>query len=374
MARRVFALLMMMLLLGACNLSGGGSPTQQPIPPTGNKPTVTITAPRNGDRFTVNQEVLVSATATDSVGITRVRLLVNGQISGTVTANGETTFSALFDFVPTTVGSYTLQVIAERSSTASDPAQVQITVEQPTAVITPTRTPQIVVPTSIVPTAFNPICRIRTPGPVNLRTGPGTNFNPPITTIPGGVEVPITGRLFDNTWWVVVYNSRSGWVSANVVQVLGNCFNIPIVQPPPPPITLPPPITWTFTPTVTRTPSPTMTPGFPDLVVTQLDVPATLNLTGGTVSTTATVTITNLGSGATGQFSNAVTTIPGVTQEIGVVGGLAAGQSVVLTFNLTFTAVGAYTVQVQADSGSQVTEASEVNNIGTRTISVVLPL
>lgn len=371
------------LLMSACNLSSSSNATLQPLTqPAASRPVVTITAPRSGDTFPVNEEILISATATDTVGITRVQLIVNGQISKTVTANGETSFPALLDFIPRQPGTVTVQVIAYRSSVASDPAQIQLTIGQLTLVRTPSATPQIVVPTSVFPTAnpSNPLCRVRMVSNVNLRPGPGTSFTPVLAVIPSGTEVPIIGRLFDNTWWNIRFGNLNGWVSANVVQVLGNCFSIPVIAPPPPPTTpvtfQPPTVTPTTTPTVT--PTLTVTPGLPDLVVTGLTIVGSptlsLNLEGTPVSVTFSAVITNIGNGGTGQFTNNVLIMPDdITQEIGVVGALGPGQSVVQEFTLNFTTAGQRTIQVRADSGSQVTEISEVNNTGQINVTILPP-
>lgn len=362
----LFALLW--LILSACNLTGSSEPTAAPVT---TKPSVVITAPRSGDRFPVNTQVLVNATATDTVGITRVQLIVDGRILDTATANGERTFTAGLDFTPTQLGNITVQVIAYRSSVASDPASVQLTIVVPET-LTPTRTPPIgvtnVIPTTSVP--YNPTCRIRTNGSVNLRPGPGTNYNPPLALIPANIEAPIGGRLYDNTWWYVRYGNINGWVSANVVQVLGNCFSVPIVPAPPTPTV---PVVITLPPTVTSTQPvpPSFTPGLPDLVVTQINVPSGLTLGGdGTVTTSISAVISNLGSGGTGQFSNALTVTPGSGIQSAVIGSLGSGQSAVVEFSYTFTSAGTYTVQVQADSGLQVTEISDVNNTGTVSITV----
>jgi uncharacterized protein YraI len=363
--------LCLIALLSACNLSGSAEPT---APPAAAKPTIVINAPRAGDRVIVNTPVLVSATATDSVGITRVQLLVDGRIVKTATANGERSFTTSLDFTPTQAGSITVQVIAYRSSVVSDPASLQLTVDLPT-ILTPTSTSVIVPTSAIVPTTGvqNPTCRIRTTGGVNLRAGANTNFNPPLALIPGNVEVPIIGRLFDNTWWYIRYGNINGWVSANVVQVLGNCFSIPIIASPatPTPIipTLFPP---TITPTLTPFVPPSLTPGLPNLIVTQINAPSSLTLgVSGTVTASISAVISNLGTGGAGQFSSRATITPGgVIIPLNTVGSLGANQSVVLEFSYTFPSMGTYTIQVQADSGLQVTEISDVDNIGTVNVNV----
>ena len=64
---------------------------------------------------------------------------------------------------------------------------------------------------------------------------------------------------------------------------------------------------------------------------------------------------------------------PNAPVDLGVVANLSAGESIVLNYDVTFTAVGAYTIKVIADSNGNVTEVSEINNTGTLDVGVVLP-
>jgi subtilase family serine protease len=83
------------------------------------------------------------------------------------------------------------------------------------------------------------------------------------------------------------------------------------------------------------------------------------------------VTITNHGSSPTGQFNNTVSVTPGgASTPLGVVASLAPGESILLNISLTFSSAGTYTIQAQVDSDSQVTELSEVNNVGTFSVTV----
>jgi subtilase family serine protease len=135
---------------------------------------------------------------------------------------------------------------------------------------------------------------------------------------------------------------------------------------------VPPTNTLTLT---AQPPTLTPTPGFPDLIVTNLSLVGTSPLQLGPgdtpVSATFSVTITNTGASPTTQFSTTISVSPpGSEVPLGVVGNLGPGQSVVLNISLTFNAAGTYTIQARADSDNQITEASEVNNVGFTTVQV----
>ncbi len=367
-------LLAALLVLSACNLTRQ-PPTSESVvtPPSGGKPTVTISAPQNGEEFVVGSAVFVSANATDSVGVTRVQLVANNQIVKTVTSEasaGDRSMNVLLDFRPAAAGSVRLQVVAFRGAIASDPATVDITVRASQAQVTATAAPQTRVP-DINPN--DPTCRALVNVGLNLRTGPGTQFDR-ITVLPAGTVMPITGRIGSNQWWQVRFGATIGWVSAAYVTVYGICTGIPVIATPVPPPTTPPtsPPPPTLAPTFTHTPvSPT--PGLPDLVVASIVGPTSLTIPAGETSVTAnySITIANTGSGSTGQFNSTITVLPGGTpQELSAVSNLSAGESIALTIALLFDAPGSYTLRVLADSDSDVDEVSEVNNTGTLDVVV----
>jgi uncharacterized protein YraI len=96
---------------------------------------------------------------------------------------------------------------------------------------------QVVTSQTCSPTAI-------TRGSVNLRTGPGTNF-PVILTMPPAVQVAVTGRNANGSWYQVVFNGQQGWTSAEYL--LTSCVgNVPVVNTPalptaPTPTPTPPP-------------------------------------------------------------------------------------------------------------------------------------
>lgn len=375
-------LLSLALMLGACNLTTNSQAAATPTTSGGGVPVVTIISPADGAEIIVNQPALLSVSASDSVGITRIQLFANGNIVKTVpseSSGGDRNLNVLVDYTPSQIGNVALQVIAYRGSVPSLPAELDVIVRQSATQIVNTQVPPtnsgpIIIPT-IIPN--DPTCRVLTNTSLNLRTGPSTAY-PRIIILNPGTVAPITGRTADNQWWQIRVGVTSGWVANAYVTLYGNCSGviIPPIQPPPTTVVIP---TWTPIPptnTLTRTPQPptlTPTPGLPDLLVTTIAGSATLNLNAGNTPVTSmyAITITNTGQSGTTQFNNNITVSPpGSTLPLGVVAGLNPGESILLTINLTFETAGTYTLQARTDVDTQITEASEVNNIGFFTVTV----
>lgn len=375
------AVWLVLLMLSACNLGATPStpqPIRTPSPPSphSTKPTLTLIAPRDGDEFIVNQPILVNVTASDSVGVTRVQLFANGSVVKTVSSNassGDRTLSALLDFIPRTTGEVNLRVLAFRDSVASDPIDLRVMVKSSAL---PTVTPLAGGGSSggggFVPIIPNDgVCRVMTITGVNFRTSPTTTQgNNVIRVLAANTLAPVVGRLPDNTWWQINLDGTVGWVSAAFVSISGNCLNVPVqtfaTPTPTATATLPP----TATPNVpTNTPPPT-TVQLPDLVVTNITGELNVTLSGGTATRTYSFTITNIGQVPTGQFAVTMSINNGAPVEIGVVGGLNAGQSIALTREITFNAAGIYVIRVDADPANQVTEVSDFNNRGDITVTV----
>jgi hypothetical protein len=89
---------------------------------------------------------------------------------------------------------------------------------------------------------------------VNVRGGPGTNYNV-VGFLDPGAQAPVTGKYGD--WWQIRYDDAAGWVLGELVTP-SNTDNVPEVQPPPAP-TLPPAPATAVPPTAappTATPPP----------------------------------------------------------------------------------------------------------------------
>jgi uncharacterized protein YraI len=154
----------------------------------------------------------------------------------------------------------------------------------PSATLTYTLVPTLTSTHTLVPVSSTPLPSTDTPSPtetlvsftetpsvpiatfnqgVNVRSGPGTEFNPPIGSIPAGQTAEILARTPIGDWYKVRYVNQEGWVAAQFVTVSGDVSLIPVESGPPTPIatkptqqfptatfTLPPP-----TPTITETSS-----------------------------------------------------------------------------------------------------------------------
>jgi len=366
--------LLLLTMVSACNLVSEQELESQ-IAATATadaqiRPVIVINSPPNGTEVIVNTQVIVSVSATDQIGLTRVTLMANNQLVDSVTSqspNGDRQINALLDFTPTTTGSFTLQAFAFRGSVASEPATITIFVRQNQQQVTATPPPQPGVPT-IDPN--DPTCRALVTAGLNVRSGPSTAY-PVLTVLAPGSMVPIIGRLPDNTWWQIRAGAIIGWVSSQFTNVYGNCTGIPVIAPPPTPTsgipTLTPPPTSTLT-----LPAPTPTALPPNLLVTNISGPATLALGGNpSVSANYSVTITNLGGSPASAFNNTITINPGgPTTQLAVVANLLPGESIILNSTLTFTSAGMFNIVVVADSDNQVIETSEVDNTGTLPVTV----
>lgn len=78
---------------------------------------------------------------------------------------------------------------------------------------------------------------------LNVRSAPSVTTGAILTQIRRGQTVPIIGRNAATTWWQVVANGVTGWVSAPYVAA-ANAHNVPVTEPGSPP---PPPATYTLT-------------------------------------------------------------------------------------------------------------------------------
>lgn len=81
---KVLIFIMAAVVLSACNLSRDSADDEPLVTVTGDangaKPSVTISSPESGEEIVVGDDLFVSATASDAVGVTEVQLVVNNQI------------------------------------------------------------------------------------------------------------------------------------------------------------------------------------------------------------------------------------------------------------------------------------------------------
>lgn len=383
MMRRFFgprvSLAILMLSLGtlACNLVQNRPPTPvvTATSPAG-APTVTINSPTNGSEVVRGQEVLVQSTAQDTIGVTRVELRVNGFIVNTVPSEsplGDRQFSVIQPWTPLEIGPATLEVVAYRGSIASQPARATVNVRASAAQITATAP---LPPGVTLPPPQDTTCRARVEVQgLNFRTGPATNY-PIIRVLTLGNLVQIVGRLGDNSWWQVRDGINIGWISSAYTSESGDCSQIPVVVPPPSPTPRPATATPTTPPTSTpapgtATPTPSATPVIPDLVVSAITGPTVLQLNQtGTVGARYVVTVRNQGTGNSGQFTTSFKRPDGAVVQLPIVVNLVPGQSVDLEVDVLFERSDNFRLEATVDSGAQVVESDEGNNV--RTLDVVV--
>lgn len=386
-------LAVLVLVITSCNLGSGPAETEEPLPDqtiASGVPTVTILSPESGSEFVIDEEILVSVQAQDSVGVTRAQLFSNGQIVNTVSSEaleGDPNFEGVLRFTPRTTGDFTLRVLAFRGATSSAPAEIVVTVrEDQNDIVVTTRpddnSPQI---------PNDGVCRALINTGLNFRSQPTTSRDNVIIVLSAGDLYPVVARLGDNSWWKLNVNGTFGWVAASFTTLYGNCSGVPvenvIINTP----TSSPTATQTATafptntsfPTVTNTPRPTATPGLPDLVIPSVewegeeDEPIILPTGEDEVAVLFTVQISNLGRGPSSQFSVLMTVELAGSEEdpteydLGVVGSLNADQSIVLEQEVIFLEIGEYDIRVEVDADDAVDEISEVNNRADLTVEVV---
>ena len=77
-------------------------------------------------------------------------------------------------------------------------------------------------------TATAPPCVIRPRANVNFRDGPSLDATR-IAVIPSGASIQGVGRARDGGWWLVDFEGRRGWVSADVVEAEPACAELPVM-------------------------------------------------------------------------------------------------------------------------------------------------
>lgn len=223
-----------LLVLTACNLRSRSVQPDSSIAtdtPDG-PPVIVINSPSDGDEFVVGEEILVSVDASDSIGVNRVQLFVDGQIVRTVSSEslqGDLSMQAILNYVPTAtdVGAIQLRVLAYRDAIVGASDAIDVVVRQS--------------PSDVVATPANPsnlpfipddeICRALVNVGLNFRTGPGTGYAI-IMVLNSGTLAPVSGRNSAGSWWQLNVSGRTGWVSADFTTEYGDCAALPVVAEP----------------------------------------------------------------------------------------------------------------------------------------------
>lgn len=256
-------------------------------------PTVRILLPQpNATYFegvAVNIQAAVSNAGTD---IDRVEIVVDGTTVATITAPnaaGAETFTVTHGWSAASVGAHTIGVTAFRADgSSSSPASVEINVIESngqtggqsgaqTGAPTVTRAAtsagaasagaaqsQPTTAASVAPTgavAATATSQPATPTQptasfkqgINVRRGPGLEFNPPIGTFAAGQSTEIIAVNPAGTWFKVRFGGGEGWVFAALIDASGDIASLP--RDPGPPVPTPVPVQPTAVPQATQPPA-----------------------------------------------------------------------------------------------------------------------
>ena len=151
------------------------------------------------------------------MGITRIQLIANDRIVRTVSAgsaDGRLNMEETMDYRPVTIGELKLEVVAWRGNVPGDVATVTVSVRANRSQVFATAVLRPEIP---VIDPNDPTCRIlvQTDVPLNVRSNAGTEYNR-IRTLQSGSQVPVIGRLADNSWWQLsLRDGTAGWVAAH---------------------------------------------------------------------------------------------------------------------------------------------------------------
>lgn len=261
------------LLLVGCNLNQ--SPIGEQIAAVSGAPVVRIISPQPNAIYREGVSVPIQAQISNAgADIQRVDLVIDGAVARTFEAPnsaGAPAFSITDTWTATGPGPHSIDVLAYRGDgSSSAPAPVSVTVVSNTAIETeeasptsaqpagatqvrattasggtqPTRTPA---PTTPAATATSSRPTVTTRQGINVRSGPGTNFNPPIGSLAANTTVDLLGRNLAGDWYKIRYYNGEGWVFSGLVDVSGDITNLPSEAGPPTPL---PPTPVPVVPTV----------------------------------------------------------------------------------------------------------------------------
>nr|NIO71247.1 hypothetical protein [Anaerolineae bacterium] len=247
LALGLFGLAVVILLVVAA--VGAYLYTQQEEEIAGGVPTVVINSPASGSQVQVGQEVIVQATATDSRGVTRVELLVNGVLyHSDVSPNpqGQSPFISRQSWRASAAGTYTLMVRAYNAAGGvSQPAAITVNVAgaatptpgEPTATPTVTSTPAPGTPTATwtpevvagTPTATPTGCILDAAFVADVTVPDGTVFEP-------GARIDKIWRIRNSgscPWesgytWVFVSGDQMGAAASQAVPATAAGANVDI--------------------------------------------------------------------------------------------------------------------------------------------------
>ncbi|MGJ3238560.1 MAG: CARDB domain-containing protein [Anaerolineae bacterium] len=386
------------LTLSACDLLTSPQETTEDIAFEG-APQITIASPMNGDTYQAGVGVNILLRV-DNAGpdVARVAIQVDGQIIGEATMpnpNGDPSFTVSNGWPATGEGQHVISAVVSRADGTNSEASVTINVvtsqtnddsasdepdtdepEEPeddagaSNVIgdTPLPTPVPREPTNTVvptiaptntpaPTATSSRPQVRVQTGANVRSGPGLVFDPPVGSLAANETVDILAVNNAGTWFRIQYYNGDAWISAQVVDVIGDISSLPREAGPPTPV---PP---------TETPIPATQPPASniDLIIDANQTSVVPTFRCGLASE-ITVTVVNQGTERSAGTSIIAEDIQpngdiGATTN-GAVPALDPNQSATVVVYLTVTTFvnEGHTFRVRVDPNNSIAESNETNN------------
>ena len=205
----------------------------------GAKPVVVIDSPPSNSQFRGGEAVTVQSTSTDSAGIARVELLVDGTVVRTDTPPSPQPSFTVLQTWSATPGSHTITVRAfNTANTVSDPAAILVAI----AVSTPAAAPTAAAPTAAATATPNPtattVVPISTPTATTAPSGACTNSSTFVAdiTVPDNTAIA-PGQTFNKIWRVRNSGSCTWGSGYQFVFVSGQAmsstsvFNVPATAP-----------------------------------------------------------------------------------------------------------------------------------------------
>jgi hypothetical protein len=228
-------------------------------------PEVRLASPQSNATYLEGVPVNIQAAVTNAgEDIDRVEVMVGGAVIATLpepNTAGAAVFSITQTWPAAGPGQHTIGVTAFRGDgTSSQTASVIINVVDDTAVASPTPEPTDIPteepqatdpppptdepePTAVPATSTPSVPTARFTTGINVRSGPGTVFDPPIGAFAPNQTAEILALNQAGSWLKVRYGTGEGWVFANLAEVEGDISNLPREAGPPTPVptAVPPP-------------------------------------------------------------------------------------------------------------------------------------
>ena len=258
---RLFAALMLVVILPGCTLQYTGVPTPEGVP----APSVVIASPPEGALVLEGVPVIIQARVS-GVGavLDRVVLALDGEPLQVLPPGGALPLAVTTTWPAQGAGPHRLTVSAERADggvIASAEVSFRVVSSESgdaTATPLPPTDTAMPAPTATATSAPDSGVTATFSQPANVRSGPGLVFAPPIGSFAAGQTTAVLARSPASTWFRVVYGTGEGWVSAALVTLAGDINALPVDPGPTPPTSTPGgPVLPTLPALATNTPVPT---------------------------------------------------------------------------------------------------------------------